>query len=258
MSSDETNERLVASPQMPLVMPQTPRIAATTTTTPSKMHSYLLQPTTTNANIKSQSHHQTINLNSFGRSSTLDRKLKPLGLLNERCFMQATVGLTNCINSNPMDSINNNNNANNSYLNNFGYQNELNMQRNSLNLQLKSPNHQHQINNNTNTNSLMRNGSFLRRPLSQEHSDQKQNAQIYSKSHLNELEKNQHIFNINSHVLALTNQLNHSVSGLFFFNLLKNRFYAKLIFQEIHIPDWIDDETKNLLEVFSSASSIFV
>ena len=174
-------------------MPQTPKIA-----TPPKMHSYLLQPTSTtnpiNSNVKL---NQTTNaLNSFGRSSTLDRKLKPLSLINERGFVTPT----HCINSNQMEPI-----GNSVYLNNFGYQNELTMQRNSLNLQLKSPN---QINN---TNSLLRNGSF-RRPLSQEHADLNQNVQIFSKSQLNELEKNQHIFNINSHVLALTNQLNHSVS----------------------------------------------
>lgn len=175
-------------------MPQTPKIA-----TPSKMNSYLLQPTSAtnpiNSNVK---FHQTSNgLNSFGRSSTLDRKLKPLSLINERGFVTTP---THCINSNQMEPT-----GNSVYLNNFGYQNELTMQRNSLNLQLKSPN---QMNN---TNSLLRNGSF-RRPLSQEHADLNQNAQIYSKSQLNELEKNQHIFNINSHVLALTNQLNHSVS----------------------------------------------
>ena len=90
------------------------------------------------------------------------------------------------------------------------------MQRNSLNLQLKSPNHSHV------SNSLLRNGSFLRRPLSQENSElHNQNAQVYhQQSQLNELEKNQHIFNINSHVLALTNQLNHSVS-------FASRFYNK-------------------------------
>ncbi len=185
----------------------------TATATPTKMQSYLLQPTSTSLVKQSNSHNhhqqqqqQTINLNSFGRSSTLDRKLKPLSLINERCF-------GNNANKIPhVDSVNNN------YLTNFAYHHQQQqqhdttsvMQRNSLNLQLKSPNHSHV------SNSLLRNGSFLRRPLSQENSVElniQNNAQVYhQQSQLNELEKNQHIFNINSHVLALTNQLNHSVS----------------------------------------------
>jgi hypothetical protein len=204
----------------------TPCPLITAAATPTKMQSYLLQPTSTNLVKQNNSHlqQQTINLNSFGRSSTLDRKLKPLSLINERCF-------GNNANKIPqVDSINN------SYLTNFAYHQQLVdttsvMQRNSLNLQLKSPNHsQGQYNNGS--NSLLRNGSFLRRPLSQENSElTNQNAQVYQQSQLNELEKNQHIFNINSHVLALTNQLNHSVSFIARFKIKNHDFFGAIKYQ---------------------------
>ena len=96
---------------------------------------------------------------------------------------------------------------------------------------MKSPNHsQGQYNNGS--NSLLRNGSFLRRPLSQENSElTNQNAQVYQQSQLNELEKNQHIFNINSHVLALTNQLNHSVSFIARFKIKNHDFFGAIKYQ---------------------------
>ena len=171
---------------------------------------------------KNSTSYHCSNLHSFGRSSTLDRKLKPLNLTNERSFSA----------SKPAES-------DAGYIHNFNHKpfNDASVQnqRNSLNLQLKSPSGQSSYSTNQ-TAYANSNGSFLRRPLSHENYDTNSDSvkppsstQLFQRNQGNDLDKNQHIFNINNHVSGLTNQLNQSVSDFFKFRL--KRFH-KIVYTD--------------------------
>ena len=173
--------------------------------------SYLLQPSQLNLTSPSAKmptsypQPQAMNLNSFGRSSTLDRKLKPLSLIHERSFSsmanKPNVTTTNTAITHP------------SYLiNETHYNSGLQQQRNSLNLQLKSPNsNSSNCSNIPITNGCATTGrvnSFMRRP------DTYENASPVSQSFTSSPMHQNQAFNTNNHVMTLTNQLNASVSRI--------------------------------------------